>query len=112
MEKVGFVYMMSNKNRTTLYIGVTSDLEVRVLQHKAGLSNFTNRYNLFDLVYVEQVPGMGKAIAREKQLKNWHSDWKWNLALQQNPQLADLASGWYTPQDIEKCRIDGKEGCP
>ena len=109
MEKQGFVYFMSNKNRTTLYIGVTNDLEVRVLQHKAGLSKFTKKYNLFDLLYFERIIGMGNAIAREKQLKNWHKDWKWNLVKEQNPELQDLAVEWYTREDIEECRKSGQE---
>ena len=103
------MYFMSNKNRTTLYIGVTNDLEVRVLQHKAGLSKFTKRYNLFDLLYFERIMGMENAIAREKQLKNWHKDWKWNLVKKQNPELQDLALGWYTKEVIEECRKSGKE---
>ena len=109
MEKEGFMYIMSNKNRTTLYIGVTNDLEVRVLQHKAGLSKFTKRYNLFDLLYFERIIGMENAIAREKQLKNWHRDWKWNLVKEQNPELVDLAVEWYTQEEIEECRKSGKE---
>lgn len=109
MQKQGFVYIMSNKNRTTLYIGVSSNLEVRVLQHKAGLSKFSSRYNLFELVYYEQVPGIESAIAREKQLKNWHKDWKWNLVRQQNPQLEDLAKDWYTEEEIAACKRDAKE---
>lgn len=72
--------MMSNKHRTTLYIGVTSDIEQRVLEHKAGLgSTFTSKYNLFDLVYFESIDGMQNAIDREKELKRWHREWKWNL---------------------------------
>jgi putative endonuclease len=109
MEKEGFVYIMSNKNRTTLYIGVTNDLEVRVLQHKAGLSAFTKKYNLFDLIYFERILGMQDAIAREKQLKNWHKDWKWNLVKEYNPELLDLAADWFTKEEIEECRRSGKE---
>ena len=100
---------MSNKNRTTLYIGVTNDLEIRVLQHKAGLSHFTRKYNLFDLVYFESVMGMQNAIDREKQLKNWHKTWKWNLIKEQNPDLIDQASDWFSKEDIEKLRKIGKE---
>lgn len=101
---------MSNKNRSTLYIGVTSELEIRVLQHKAGLSNFTKKYNLFDLVYFERILGMQNAIDREKQLKNWHKDWKWNLVKEQNPGLVDQAADWFTREEIEECRRSGKAG--
>ena len=94
--KEAFVYIMTNKKRTTLYIGVTNDLERRVLEHKSGEGSvFTSKYKLTDLVYFEQIPGMLNAIEREKQLKNWHRDWKWNLIKESNPGLEDLAKDWY-----------------
>lgn len=92
----GFVYIMSNKNRTTFYIGVTSDIKRRVLEHKTGVcQGFTKKYNLFDLVYYEIIEGMQESIAREKQLKNWHRDWKINLIKEGNPEMVDLSEGWY-----------------
>ena len=92
----GFVYIMSNKNRTTFYIGITSDIKRRVLEHKSGKGSvFTHKYNLFDLVYYGIIEGMLESIAREKQLKNWHRDWKINLIKEGNPTMADLAEGWY-----------------
>ena len=101
--KQGYVYIMSNKNRTTTYIGVTSNLERRILEHKSGCgSAFTKRYNLHDLIYFESIWGMLNAIKREKQLKNWHKDWKWNLIKGENPQLNDLAIDWYTKEEIEE----------
>jgi len=93
---------MSNKSRTTLYIGVTNDLEIRVLQHKIGKGSiFTSKYRCFHLLYFEEIPGMDEAIAREKQLKNWRKDWKWDLIKSQNPNLVDLAADWYKPEEIE-----------
>ncbi len=92
--KTGYVYIMSNKNRTTLYIGDTSNLRRRFLEHKSGQNSFTKRYNLHDLLYYEIKQGMMNAIKREKQLKKWHKDWKWNLIKQQNPGVKDLAEGW------------------
>lgn len=101
--KEGFIYIMSNKNRTTLYIGVTSDLERRVLEHKSGKgSAFTSKYKLTDLVYYERIMGMQNAIDREKQLKNWHKEWKWNLIKEENPELKDLANGWFSKEAIEE----------
>jgi putative endonuclease len=83
---------MSNKNRTTLYIGVTSNLTARVLEHRSGEgSKFTSKYNCFDLIYFEYHPSIVAAIAREKQLKNWHRDWKMNLIKSENPELLDLS---------------------
>ncbi len=103
--KQGFVYIVSNKNRTTLYIGVTSNLKRRILEHKSGHGSvFTSRYNLTDLVYFEQISGMQTAINREKQLKRWHKDWKWNLIKEGNPELKDLAEDWYTPEEIVEYR--------
>ncbi len=92
----GFIYIMSNKGRTTLYIGVTSDLQSRVHQHKHSFyPGFTSKYKCFDLVYYEHFWGMEQAIEREKQLKNWHRDWKLNLIKETNPDMKDLSEGWY-----------------
>lgn len=101
--KKGYVYIMSNKNRTTTYIGVTNNIERRVLEHKTGYgSTFSKRYNLHDLLYYESINGMQSAIDREKQLKNWHKQWKWNLIKEGNPELRDLADGWFTEEQIDE----------
>jgi len=92
----GFVYIVSNKNRTTFYIGVTSDIKRRILEHKTGKgSDFTSKYKLVDLVYYEKIEGMDECINREKQLKNWHRNWKINLIKESNPEMKDLAAEWY-----------------
>jgi len=84
---------MSNKYRTTFYIGVTSDLRARVWQHINGEgSEFVKKYHLYDLVYYEYFEDIRHAIAREKQLKNWHHDWKVNLIKSVNPEMRDLKS--------------------
>jgi len=89
--KQGHVYFMSNKYRTTFYIGVTSDLRARVWQHINGEgSDFVKKYHLFDLVLYEYFEDIRHAIAREKQLKNWHHDWKVNLVKSVNPEMRDL----------------------
>jgi putative endonuclease len=91
--KIGYVYIMSNIKRTTFYIGVTSDLEERVAQHKAGLGSvFTSKYKLHYLVYFERSFDIEQAIKREKQLKRWHRDWKINLIKSINPEMLDLIS--------------------
>ena len=101
--KEGFVYIVSNKNRTTTYIGVTNNLERRMLEHKSGKGSvFTTRYNLTDLLYYERIMGMQNAIDREKQLKNWHKDWKWNLIKEENPTLLDLSKDWFSDEEIEE----------
>ncbi|RIV30712.1 GIY-YIG nuclease family protein [Flagellimonas lutimaris] len=92
--KESFVYIMTNKYRTTFYIGVTSNLVKRITEHHEGVgSNFTGKYKLNDLVYFEVYSDMNQAIAREKQLKNWRHDWKLNLMKEQNPTLKTLDYG-------------------
>jgi len=89
--KKGFVYIMSNKQDGVLYIGVTSDIVKRVYEHKNGfVDGFTKQYNLKTLVYYEVYDEIEEAIKREKQLKNWHRDWKIELINKQNPHWEDL----------------------
>lgn len=89
--KRSYIYILSNKSRTALYIGVTSDIYKRISQHKNGEGSvFTKRYLLNALVYFEEFSAIDQAIAREKQLKNWHKEWKWNLIKSENPELKDL----------------------
>ena len=86
---------MSNNYNTTLYIGVTSNLMRRVLEHKIGVgSEFTTKYHLTRLVYQEMVPGFKYAIKREKQIKNWKREWKIELVKSINPMMVDLAGDW------------------
>ena len=106
----GFVYIMSNKIRTTNYIGVTNDIERRVMEHKcAAGSKFAARYRLYYLMYFEHYENIIDAIHREKQLKNWHKKWKWNLIKTENPKLTDLAADWFTEKEINEYREMMKE---
>ncbi len=89
--KQGYVYIMTNEKNTSFYIGVTNDIIRRVYEHKNDLiDGFTKHYRLHKLVYVEQTELLTDAIAREKQLKNWHRDWKINLIRKINPDFRDL----------------------
>ena len=91
-----YIYILSNRNRTVLYIGVTNDLERRVLEHKLKTgSKFTSKYQLNHLMYYEEYGSITDSIYREKQLKNWHREWKWSLIKEKNPELKDLAEEWY-----------------
>ena len=83
---------MTNKNKTTLYIGVTSDLVVRVQQHKQHVfkNSFTDRYNLEYLVYYENFSSIEEAISREKEIKKWRREKKEMLIHAQNPHWRDL----------------------
>lgn len=89
--KTGYVYILSNYSRNVFYIGVTSNLQKRIWNHRNGKgSGFTKKYKLKCLLYVEEFPNINEAIEREKQLKNWHRAWKLNLIKKHNPSLKDL----------------------
>ncbi|MDG1730861.1 MAG: GIY-YIG nuclease family protein [Algibacter sp.] len=83
--------MLSNKNRTLLYIGYSDNLTTRIEKHKKGVGVlFTKRYNVTELIYFEEFINSSLARKREKQLKNWHKAWKWNLIRETNPNLKTL----------------------
>lgn len=90
--KPGFIYKVTNKNNTTLYIGVTSNLPKRILEHKEKRyeNSFSARYNLDKLVYFEQFQVIGDAIGREKQLKGGNRATKLQLINNFNPNWTDL----------------------
>ena len=69
--KPGFIYILTNKNNTTLYVGVTSHIVQRINQHKDKIfpESFSAKYNLNKLVYYEAFQEIGDAIGREKQIK-------------------------------------------
>lgn len=86
-----YCYIISNKNRTVLYIGYTEDLEQRLKDHRNGRgTKFTKKYNVHDLIHLEDFESKKEAKSREKQLKNWHKQWKWNLVKATNPSLRTL----------------------
>lgn len=86
-----YCYILSNKNRTVLYIGYTDNLKRRIKQHKSGNGSlFTKKYNVTDLIYYEIFEENKSARKRERNLKNWHKTWKWNLVKQSNPNLITL----------------------
>ncbi len=90
--KAGFTYIITNKYNTVYYIGVTSNLPKRILEHieKRYENSFTARYNLNKLVYFEQYQMIGDAIAREKQLKAGSRGAKAALIKSLNPNWLDL----------------------
>ena len=92
--KQACVYIIANKPRGTLYIGVTSDLIARVWQHKNEfVEGFSKQYQLHRLVYYEMHENMVAAITREKQLKKWNRDWKIKLVERLNESWVDLYDG-------------------
>lgn len=92
MKRGGCIYIMTNENDTTLYTGVTSDLELRVFQHKTNLfpESFTAKYKLHKLVYYEGFHLITEAIAREKQIKAGSRKKKESLINSINPDWKDL----------------------
>ncbi len=93
-ERVPCVYILASRHYGTLYIGVTSDLEARLWQHRTGaLPGFTSRHKVDRLVHFEIYGDMITAISREKQLKRWHRQWQINLIDEANPEWRDLAVG-------------------
>ena len=95
------VYIMSNHSKT-LYIVVTNNLERRVFEHKQKIiEGFTKKYNITKLVYFETTDSIYYAIRREKQLKNWHREWKINLIESINKEWNDLSEGWFGIIDPE-----------
>lgn len=86
------VYILASGKRGYIYVGVTSNLAKRYYQHKSRLlEGFSKRRNTNRLVRYELCGTMELAIGREKQLKNWHRDWKCNLIESANPDWRDLA---------------------
>ncbi len=87
-----YIYIMTNAYNSTLYVGVTNNLNHRVFEHKQKLvKGFTSQYNLTKLIYYEEGSNIKDALIREKQLKNWHREWKINLIRSINPKIEDLA---------------------
>ena len=94
-----YIYIMTNKSGT-LYIGVTSDLQRRVYQHKNKLvEGFSKKYNITRLVYYEVTTDIDAAIAREKQIKGWLRAKKIALIKSINPNRRDLSEEWFEKGD-------------
>ena len=101
-------YILASQPYGTLYIGVTSNLLGRLWQHRDNAKpGFTSSYAIHRLVHYELFGDMERAIAREKQLKNWHRDWKINLILAENPDWRDLGVGLGLPPLGQRLGPDG-----
>ena len=94
MEKFGYIYIMTNKRKTVLYIGVTNNLVRRVYEHKKHLveNSFSDRYNLEYCIYYEEFPYFALAIKREKELKKWNRQKKEELINRKNPEWKELVT--------------------
>jgi putative endonuclease len=90
-----YIYIMTNKSET-LYVGVTNNLQRRVLEHKDHLvEGFTKKYNITKLVYYGITNDVREAIAREKQIKGWLRQKKIDLIESTNPEWNDLSKDWF-----------------
>jgi len=99
--KGGFVYILTNKNITLFYTGVTSDIRNRIYQHKYEHGSiFTKRYNLHFLMYFQFYESIDEAISEEKRLKKWRTNWKIELIKKANPYMVDLAKDWYNEERV------------
>ena len=94
MSQTFYVYILASRYRGTIYVGVSNDIARRVGQHKSGaVKAFTQRYKVNRLVYFEAYGSILEARARERALKRWRREWKFDLIEQLNPAWHDL-----TPQ--------------
>ena len=107
MEKFGYVYIMTNKNKTTLYIGVTNDLIRRVQEHKKHSikNSFSHKYNLEYCIYYEEFSYFDIAIKREKELKKWNRKKKEDLINKINPEWKELINETKAVQSTANRRI-------
>jgi putative endonuclease len=91
-----YIYILASQKNGTLYIGVTNNIERRVLEHKEKINEgFSSRYNISRLVYFETFQYINDAILREKRLKKWNRQWKINLIEEENKEWNDLSEDWY-----------------
>ncbi|HJP99846.1 MAG TPA: GIY-YIG nuclease family protein [Rhodanobacteraceae bacterium] len=91
MSKQPAVYILANRERGTLYVGVTGNLKLRIWEHREGLvAGFTSKYGVERLVRYEWFPDFPSAILREKQIKKWNRAWKLELIESDNPEWRDI----------------------
>jgi putative endonuclease len=92
MPKRFFVYILANRPKGVLYVGVTNDLLRRTEQHKAGIvPGFTRSYGVVNLIYYEEFGSILEARSRERTLKRWRRAWKFDLIERLNPNWRDLS---------------------
>ena len=90
-----FVYILTNKNNSVLYTGITGNLPRRLYEHKNELADgFTKKYKVHKLVYFDSTSDVSSAIAREKQIKGWTRAKKIALIDSANPNWNDLCEDW------------------
>ncbi|MEQ8771604.1 MAG: GIY-YIG nuclease family protein, partial [Erythrobacter sp.] len=98
----GWVYIMANRFRGGMYVGVSSDLIRRVHQHREGIgSKHVADFGKRRLIYVERHENIEQAIAREKLVKKWRREWKFALIEAENPDWDDPWESWFASKALE-----------
>jgi len=94
-ENQYYVYLLTNWNNKVIYVGITNDLRRRLYEHKNKLvKGFTEKYNIYKLVYYESTSDIESAIGREKEIKKWRREKKNRLVETINADWKDLSAGW------------------
>ena len=107
MEKGGWVYIMANRYRGGMYVGVTSDLTRRVWQHREGDGSIhVTDFGKTRLVYAERHDEIEPTIAREKLVKKWRREWKFALIEADNPDWLDLWDQWYPAAEARDGEVE------
>ncbi|NTW68562.1 MAG: GIY-YIG nuclease family protein [Chlorobiaceae bacterium] len=92
-DKPYCVYILTNRTNKVMYVGMTNDLQRRVLEHKSFMiDGFTKKYNVDKLVYFEETTDVLSAIAREKEIKKWRREKKDLLVATLNPEWKELGN--------------------
>lgn len=91
--KTYFIYILCSQKNGTLYVGVTSNLQRRIHEHKSQLimNAFTSKHNVTRLIYVEQYATFEPAVIRESRIKQWPRQWKIDLINKNNPTWDDIS---------------------
>lgn len=90
-HKKFYIYILASKPNSTLYVGLTSNLQKRIFEHKNKLiEGFTSKYNVDHLVYYEVYDDFDNAVSKEKNMKAWKRAWKIELIQKSNPDWNDL----------------------
>ena len=101
------VYLLANRYRGAIYTGVTSDLMARIHQHREEtFRGFTAEFQVKRLVWFERHDDIEVAIRREKTIKRWPRQWKFNVIEEHNPDWRDLAEELGFPPLLRKTKLD------
>ena len=98
LDRNYYVYILANWNNRVLYVGVTSDLTRRIYEHKNKIvKGFTEKYNVYKLVYFQETADVLAAITREKEIKRWRRDKKDILVSSINPEWKEIITSPQKP---------------